>query len=83
MISSWWFQLSTRLKNISQIGSFPQVGMKIKHMWNHHLDMEIGHLNFSPPQLDHASYSSSSLWGGRGLPRTFLSGRPPLGGGGP
>ena len=24
-------------ENISQIGSFPQVGMKIKNIWNHHL----------------------------------------------
>ena len=30
--------VSTHLKNISQIGSFPQVGMKIKNVWNHHLD---------------------------------------------
>ena len=30
--------VSTHLKNISQIGSFPQVGMKIKNLWNHHLD---------------------------------------------
>ena len=27
----------THLKHISQIGSFPRVGMKIKHVWNHHL----------------------------------------------
>ena len=26
-------------ENISQIGSFPQVGLKIKHIWNHHLDI--------------------------------------------
>ncbi len=31
--------VSTPLKNISQIGSFPQVGMKIKNNWNHHLDI--------------------------------------------
>ncbi len=30
--------LSTHLKNIPQIGSFPQIGMKIKHDGNHHLD---------------------------------------------
>ena len=24
------------LKNISQIGSFPQVGVNIKNIWNHH-----------------------------------------------
>ena len=29
--------VSTHLKNISQIGSFPQVGMKIKNISNHHL----------------------------------------------
>ena len=33
-----WLVVSTRLKNISQIGSFPQVGMKIKNIWNHRLD---------------------------------------------
>ena len=30
--------VSTHVKNISQIGSFPQVGVKIKNVWNHHLD---------------------------------------------
>ena len=29
--------VSTHLKNISQIGLLPQIGMKIKHIWNHHL----------------------------------------------
>ena len=33
--SSWRFQ--PNLKNISQNGNLPQVGMKIKHIWNHHL----------------------------------------------
>ena len=28
--------VSTHLKNISQNGSFPQVGVKIKDNWNHH-----------------------------------------------
>ena len=31
-----WRVVSTHLKNISQIGSFPQIGVKIKHIWNHH-----------------------------------------------
>ena len=26
------------MKNISQIGSFPQVGVNIKNIWNHHLE---------------------------------------------
>ena len=30
--------VSTHLKNISQNGSFPQVRVKIKNLWNHHLD---------------------------------------------
>ena len=30
--------VSTHLKHISQNGSFPQVGVKIKHIWNHHLE---------------------------------------------
>ena len=29
--------VSTSLKNISKIGSFPQIGVKIKNIWNHHL----------------------------------------------
>ena len=42
MANSWnfwtmenWLVVSTHLKNISQIGPFPQIGMKIKHVWNH------------------------------------------------
>ena len=33
--------VSTHSKNISQIGSFPQVGLKIKNIWNHHPDIYI------------------------------------------
>ena len=29
--------VSTHLKNISQIGNLPQIGMKTKNIWNHHL----------------------------------------------
>ena len=28
---------STHLKNMSQNGNLPQIGMKIKNLWNHHL----------------------------------------------
>ena len=31
--------VSTHLKNFSQIGNLPQIGVKIKHIWNHHLDI--------------------------------------------
>ena len=33
--SSWWFQPIWKI--MSEIGSFPQIGMKIKKNWNHHL----------------------------------------------
>ena len=33
----FWLVVSTHLKNISQIGNLPQIGMKIKNLWNHHL----------------------------------------------
>ena len=33
-----WLVVSTHLKNLSQIGNLPQVGVKIKNIWNHHLD---------------------------------------------
>ena len=32
-----WLVVSTHLKNISQNGNLPQVGLKIKNPWNHHL----------------------------------------------
>ena len=32
-----WLVVSTHLKNISQLGSYPQMGVNIKHFWNHHL----------------------------------------------
>ncbi len=31
--------VSAHLKNISQIESFPQVGVKVENIWNHHLDI--------------------------------------------
>ena len=48
--SDWWFQPIWKIL-YSQIGSSPQVGMKIKNIWNHHLDMVINHFNKSwdPP----------------------------------
>ena len=32
--------VSTHLKNISQNGNLPQVGVKMKNIWNHHLAKE-------------------------------------------
>ena len=39
--------VSTHLKNISQIGSFPQVGMNIKNIWNHPLEFTVVVCNIS------------------------------------
>ena len=33
----WLVVEPTHLKNISQMGNLPQVGVKIKNVWNHHL----------------------------------------------
>ena len=33
-VSSWWFQ---PIWTMSQIGSFPQIGVNRKNLWNHHL----------------------------------------------
>ena len=33
----YWLVVSTHLKSMSQIGNLPQIGVKIKHIWNHHL----------------------------------------------
>ena len=35
-----WLVVSTHLKNISQIGNLPQIGVTIKNVWNHHLEMD-------------------------------------------
>ena len=34
-----WLVVSTQLKNISQNGNLCQIGMKIKSIWNHQLDV--------------------------------------------
>ena len=36
VVNLYWLVVSTHLKNFSQIGNLPQVGMKIKNVWNHH-----------------------------------------------
>ena len=37
-IDNWLVVEPTPLKNICQNGNLPQIGVKIKHIWNHHLD---------------------------------------------
>ena len=51
--------VSTHLKNISQVGSFPQVGAKIKNTWNHHLDIVLNG-NPSISQQKNCKRASSS-----------------------
>ena len=35
----YWLVVSTHLKNIRQNGNLPQIGVKIKNLWNHHLEV--------------------------------------------
>ncbi len=57
-----WLVVSAHLKNISQIGNLPQIGVKIKNVWNHHLDncqfnRSIGHVTFqSSPTSTNAKW---------------------------
>ena len=48
--------VSTPLKNICQIGSFPQIGVKIKTIWNHHLA-------FFPNKNTHGVSDDFVFWG--------------------
>ena len=35
-LNIYWLVVSTHLKNISQNRNLPQIGLKIKNIWNHH-----------------------------------------------
>ena len=56
---NYWLVVSTHLKHTSQIGSSPQAGVKIKNVWNHHLDS----FCFEPPSKTnlYKSNQTSSL----------------------
>ena len=58
-----WLVVSTHLKNISQIGNLPQIGMKIKNVWNHHLVCSVpaGSPLFHPDGSDLPLWPSPSL----------------------
>ncbi len=51
--NKFWLVVSTHLKNISQNGNLPQIGVKIKNIWNHHLELEsfLGKLHIPSEQL--------------------------------
>ena len=57
-----WLVVSTHLKNISQNGNLPQIGVKIKNVWNHHpvyhVEIKIHSKNNKSIHL-HTSYRSS------------------------
>ena len=50
--------VSTHLKNMSQIGNLPQVGVKIKNIWNHHLAMYEKSGIWLPPVFWHPAASA-------------------------
>ena len=50
--------VSTHLKHISPIGNLPQIGVKIKNIWNHHLD---DHKTSSSPLLVFRIEETSSV----------------------
>ena len=55
--------VSTPLKNISQIGSFPQVGLKIKIIWNHQLDNCFGNADkIGVPILSELQPHQETAW---------------------
>ncbi len=55
--------VSTHLKNISQMGNLPQIGMKIQNVWSHHLDFWLLHprTTISANQKKHENFSPSSF----------------------
>ena len=74
--------VSTHLKNISQIGSFPRIGVKIKNLRNHRLDYIYLHGYFGlPPNAyfprnirDYQKGQWWQLWFGHPLTRPYLLG---------
>ena len=72
-----WLVVSTHLKSISQIGSFPQVVLKIKNIWNHQLEMNVPYLDSSLPTIVCVSGNvlvfrgRKSLTIGANIPRNF------------
>ena len=64
----WLVVEPTHLKNISQIGNLPQIGVKIKNIWNHHLEIEIPSLKLTDKAPENGgSWNTFSFpfWGKR------------------
>jgi len=60
MYDIYWLVVSTHLKNISQLGSFPQVGMKTRNIWKHHLVRVLTHPH-GPISLQQKSLTCGKL----------------------
>ncbi len=56
--------VSTHLKNISQNGNLPQIGVKIENVWNHHLEYGMSGIK----QADSVSMSYQVNVGGKRPP---------------
>ena len=73
IISSWWFR--PKLKNISQIGNLSQIGMNIKNIWNHQLDMMIAEgFNVSASR---SLFDGGAFGGGKQIPWSLPKKVPP------
>ena len=64
-----WLVVSTHLKNISQMGNLPQIVVKIKKNWNHHLVVDrpffwkkAFDIFWSATFVEVTSKPSSSIW---------------------
>ena len=59
-----WLVDSTHLKNIRQIGNLPQIEVKIKNIWKHHLDMKLKRNHFKRKMVGgfNPSQEYSSNW---------------------
>ena len=51
-----WLVVSTHLKNISENGNLPQIGVKIKHFWNHHLENNLPQSSFSKQMMKYGRW---------------------------
>ena len=57
-----WLVVSTQLKNLSQIGSFPQgSGWKIKNIWNHHPVMFFPQKKMEPEDKANSGSASTTM----------------------
>ena len=66
-----WLVVSSHLKNISQIGSFPQVGVKIKNIWNHHLEPSVVSICLFPCEFPTCTSGSTKFVGCAAGNRSF------------